>query len=128
MLVSPSPPQENLVCLCSLSSLASYYSSQDHCFPWMWILQYTGLKGGERNPDPGFNFCRLDITVIIKMISLPALLNVELCYSGVVWRAKRNGEETTGETLAGHWLMSSVLNHRTAEWFYAYFICISLNR
>uniref|UniRef100_A0A8C3AP25 Secreted protein n=1 Tax=Cyclopterus lumpus TaxID=8103 RepID=A0A8C3AP25_CYCLU len=28
----------------------------------------------------------------------------------------------------GHWLMSSVLNHPTAEWFYAYFICISLNR
>uniref|UniRef100_A0AAR2LQ81 Uncharacterized protein n=1 Tax=Pygocentrus nattereri TaxID=42514 RepID=A0AAR2LQ81_PYGNA len=39
----------------------------------------------------------------------------------------RNGEETTGETVAGHRLMSSVLNHRTAEWFYAYFICISLN-
>uniref|UniRef100_A0AAY4E8I3 Uncharacterized protein n=1 Tax=Denticeps clupeoides TaxID=299321 RepID=A0AAY4E8I3_9TELE len=32
------------------------------------------------------------------------------------------------ETVAGRWLMSSVLNHRTAEWFYAYFICISLNR
>uniref|UniRef100_A0A3B3SAJ2 Uncharacterized protein n=1 Tax=Paramormyrops kingsleyae TaxID=1676925 RepID=A0A3B3SAJ2_9TELE len=34
---------------------------------------------------------------------------------------------------AGHWirragLMSLALNHRTAEWFYAYFICISLNQ
>uniref|UniRef100_A0A3Q3GMG7 Uncharacterized protein n=1 Tax=Labrus bergylta TaxID=56723 RepID=A0A3Q3GMG7_9LABR len=28
----------------------------------------------------------------------------------------------------GHWLMSSVPNHPAAEWFYAYFICISLNR
>uniref|UniRef100_A0A3B4G7W4 Uncharacterized protein n=1 Tax=Pundamilia nyererei TaxID=303518 RepID=A0A3B4G7W4_9CICH len=27
-----------------------------------------------------------------------------------------------------HLLMSSVLNHSTAEWFYACFICISLNR
>uniref|UniRef100_A0AAZ3SI21 Uncharacterized protein n=1 Tax=Oncorhynchus tshawytscha TaxID=74940 RepID=A0AAZ3SI21_ONCTS len=27
----------------------------------------------------------------------------------------------------GHRLMSSVLNHPSAEWFYAYFICISLN-
>uniref|UniRef100_A0A3Q0QUF5 Uncharacterized protein n=1 Tax=Amphilophus citrinellus TaxID=61819 RepID=A0A3Q0QUF5_AMPCI len=27
-----------------------------------------------------------------------------------------------------HWLMSSVLNHPTAEWFYACFICISLNQ
>uniref|UniRef100_A0A8C7X3K4 Uncharacterized protein n=1 Tax=Oryzias sinensis TaxID=183150 RepID=A0A8C7X3K4_9TELE len=26
-----------------------------------------------------------------------------------------------------HWLMSPVLNHPTALWFYAYFICISLN-
>uniref|UniRef100_A0A3B4UYD7 Uncharacterized protein n=2 Tax=Seriola TaxID=8160 RepID=A0A3B4UYD7_SERDU len=35
-------------------------------------------------------------------------------------------KETTDT--GGHWLMSSVLNHPTAEWFYAYFICISLNR
>lgn len=44
MLVSPSPPLENLACLSSPSFYATYYCSQDHSFPWMWILQYTGLE------------------------------------------------------------------------------------
>ncbi|XDV17499.1 hypothetical protein PO909_023347 [Leuciscus waleckii] len=54
----------------------------------------------------------------------------DLCFPWM-WILQNMGEtnaETTREPMAGHLLMSSALNHRTAEWFYAYFICISLNR
>lgn len=37
------------------------------------------------------------------------------------------GEDYYSQTVKRRRLMSPVFNHHTVEWFYAYFICISLN-
>uniref|UniRef100_A0A3B4Z814 Uncharacterized protein n=1 Tax=Stegastes partitus TaxID=144197 RepID=A0A3B4Z814_9TELE len=63
--------------------------------------------------------------VAIQMISaLAALIFVRVVLVCLAEAECRRDNRHCG----GHWLMSSVLNHPTAEWFYAYFICISLNR
>lgn len=41
---------------------------------------------------------------------------------------KVDGREGLLQRLKPLLLMSPVFNHHTVEWFYAYFICISLNR
>lgn len=38
------------------------------------------------------------------------------------------GKDYYSRTVKRRQLMSPVFNHHTVEWFYAYFICISLNR
>lgn len=41
---------------------------------------------------------------------------------------KVDGREGLLQRVKPPLLMSPVFNHHTVEWFYAYFICISLNR
>lgn len=123
MLVSSSAILENLV---SASSpfLSALYSSSPQL--WGLCLHFSGCgsyKTGVRK-YPAWNLISLNwILLVFSYNEYWALF--QWCLSLAPGEAEWRGDN---RHCGGHWLMSSVLNHPSAEWFYAYFICISLNR
>uniref|UniRef100_A0A673V799 Uncharacterized protein n=1 Tax=Suricata suricatta TaxID=37032 RepID=A0A673V799_SURSU len=86
-------------------------------------MQYKGgdLSWSGRSTEMGDVSLRLSFLLIL-LLCLPTAMGF---HNSAI---KVDGREGLLQRVKPPLLMSPVFNHHTVEWFYAYFICISLNR
>lgn len=102
--------------------------------PHGWITKDSSRNAVQRGGNvswSGINAEMGDASLHLSfLLSLSLLLSLcQLLWVSITLQSKwMLGKDYYSQTVKRRWLMSPVFNHHTVEWFYAYFICISLNR
>lgn len=100
--------------------------------PHGWITKDSSRNAVQRGGNvswSGINAEMGDASLHLSFLLSLLLSLCQLLWVSITPQSKwMLGKDYYSQTVKRRLLMSPVFNHHTVEWFYAYFICISLNR